>query len=53
MFKRHLTLIFKVDFFSLHTRMRRERCKNAALGAARPPQLLTIDEAAMQQGKVC
>src|SRR6186713_300573 len=31
MFKRHLTLIFKVDFLSPLARMRPKRCKNAAL----------------------
>jgi hypothetical protein len=50
MFKRHLTLIFKVDFFSPHTRMQLKRCKNAAGG---PPQLLTIDEAATRQSRIC
>jgi hypothetical protein len=42
MFKRHLTLIFKVDFFSPHTRLRQKRCRNAA----QAPHLLTNDEAA-------
>jgi hypothetical protein len=34
MLKRHLTLIFKVDFFSPRAPRRAERCKKAALGAA-------------------